>query len=626
MINFNLGEKQKQTILSFLNGDISITEFKQTISTWKSNANNAFAYLTNPIYYGLEYNENICKHFSEMEYNAFNNFYIFSRIHLYATQNLKETFKPSNELYNNYINSKQNYEGIEKVAVDFIEGKISFFEYEKEIKKFNNYKSFLSQYDSFSLREDEHKYNLNDFEVEYVEDVYGYHYCLYNAITKMGIHVFPTTNYINLSYLVESLTVNYSFEHEKLAENLKANIFRNLNFEGFSAEEKNFESIFNEKIEQIIEKYLPKRLLENNDYSLIENISWPINEAQNKLFDIIKILREDEKVSFHFKDSLSSEEKTITVIDESYVKEEDNQKNFSSALNNIKAYVLGKVNEFEYIMDYLYNSDISFSDFETDYYKMPFERRTMKRFYNCARHRLQLAEFCLKILKTANITVALSDVFMADYLKEREKVSQFKHFQDYVEGFISVEEFVSLVKYNEEFKKVHQSEDNSFYGNLYDKPHNERKLKEILQKTKFNVYDKYLLGYSAVIFIKLSNSEVYNNFSYYNEFKKIKKYSLNYVDDSIMYDYIEQFLAQKPQDIVKEKDIEKYVKDELKKLYSYEKSSPQWDLGAMWQYDKNNIPMHYLHAKVLTPYTLHKKFVFKNKTTGELVEVVQGGN
>lgn len=626
MINFNLGEKQKQIVNSFLTGDINIREFKEIISTWKSNADNAFSYLTNPICYGLNYTENVCKHFSQLEETPFNNYYIFSRLYLYVIQNFNEPIVATNKFKEEFIASKQKYEGIEKVAVDFVEGKISFFEYENEIKKFKNYKQFLSQYNSFNLRERESKYNLNDFEVEFFEDIYGYHYCLYNALTKMGVQVFPTNMYINLTNLIERFTVNYSFEHEALAKNLKVNIFKNLKFSDFDSNKNEFESYFNEKIKQIIEKYLPKRLSENNDYKLIENINWPINETENKLFDIVEILRENEKVSFHFKDSITSEEKVITVIDKNYVKEESNEKYFNSALNNIKAYVLGSVNEFNYIMDYLYSSDLYFSNIETDTHKLPFERNVMKRFYNCARHRLQLAEFCLKILKTANITVALSDVFMADYLKEREKVSQFKPFQDYVEGFISVEEFVSLVKDNEEFKRVHQSEDNSFYGNLYEKPHNERKLIEILQKTKFNVYDKCLLAYSAVIFIKLNNSEVYNNFSYYNEYKKIKKYSLNYVDDSIMYDYIEHFLSQKHQDIVKEKDIEKYVKDELKKIYSYEKSFPQWDLGAMWQYDKNNIPMHYLHSKVLTPYTLHKKFVFKNKTTGELVEVVQGGN
>lgn len=225
------------------------------------------------------------------------------------------------------------------------------------------------------------------------------------------------------------------------------------------------------------------------------------------------------------------------------------------------------------------------------------------------------------MLSKNKIKTSLSDVFENDYLNERKKQSDFKIYQDYVEGFVSVEEFVEKVKNNQDFRNIYMHEKYPSYGNAYEKPLFTDRLSYVLSKHSFNIYDKHFISNSACIYLRINNIEVYNKNEYFDEFRKLNKYGLNYVGDSIMFDYIEKFLTEMPKEVTKEKDIEKHIKDELKKVYTYEKSYPQWALGEKWQYAKNNIPMHFVGAKAIRPYSVIKKYTFKDKLTGEIVEV-----
>lgn len=151
MINFNLGSNQKEIIKKFIDEEIEIDEFKSIISTWKSNADNALAYLTNPHYYGLEFSDSPCQYFSNLSDSPFYNFYLYTRMNLFAMQNMGQDFKYSNKYLNEYLATKENFDGIEKVAIDFIEGTISFNDYVIKIKSFSDYKNFLSKNNSFSF-------------------------------------------------------------------------------------------------------------------------------------------------------------------------------------------------------------------------------------------------------------------------------------------------------------------------------------------------------------------------------------------------------------------------------------------------------------------------------------------
>jgi hypothetical protein len=620
MFNFYLGSNQKEVVIKFLEGKIDINTFKQNLQQWKSNANNALAHITNPIFYGIEFTDKPCEYFANLPSDEFYDYYLFSRMMFFSLYNFEEKINYTNLYKDNFGETKSEYKNEQKVVADFIEGKIAFEEYEKQIKTFKGYKKFLSKSNFLMLLEEKQSYNLNDFEVDNFEDVYNYHFCLYNFAIKQGIKVLPSLEFFSASSLIDSLTVNYEIEYPELAKELKKYLYKNLNLT-----QKSEENI--ELTQNLINEYLPKRPADNNDYlDFIQKIKWPFDKNLERFFDLEQVLRKDEKLFFKFVHPSTKKELIINVIDKEYIKNQNMQISWKEGLVFIKEFVLGEKKHYNKVVNTLRNSPVSFFEYEKDYYKNPFLRVKLYELKNCARHRLQLAEFCQKVLKKEGENLTVNEIYHNDFLQERKQKINFQEFLDYFEGYLQVEDFVKFAKQSVEFKDVYKSTNNKYYGNIIDKPVFHKTLAYILKKTNFNAYDRYFLANSVETFLNLKGVEHYNNFEYYNAYKKLAKYGLNYVLDSQMFDFINEILRNKPESLSKEADVAKYCKEKLKDIYTYEKHFPLWSAAPEWQYDKQNEPLHYIGSKVQTQYTCHVKFTFKNKQTDELTEVEQGAD
>lgn len=616
MLNYKLGEKQTETIKQFLKGSLDIASFKQTIGGWKSNADNALAFLNNPYFYGINFTNQPCAQYAALPATPFYNHYLFLRMAFFALSEQIEVDTFTHTYRDTFAANKPVYKNEEQVAVQFLQGELTFDDYAKQIKAFSNHTAFLAQTNSYVLDEDVKKYNLNNFEASTFEEVYSYHVCLYQHAIQLGMQVFPSFYFSQVSSLVVNKTLRYESSGNNLMDNLRKHLYgllkSNLEYAGIE-----------EKVDKAIEAYLPTRPTTHQDYYLVKYVDWPME--QGRMFDLAAITRSGDNVEFCFKSPVSNAVITRTHLDKSRIEQLSKEQSTNQGLVNMKLFAEGKAEAFKDVLYALEKYGFSEYDYESDFVKHVYSSKSALNFESNVRTRLQFFFVCKKVLKKHKVKFTETDKYLTEYMHQRnQKAAGFELFIDFVEGIISPEEFAQKAKNHKEFCQTYLSKNIIYFGNRLECKLLHRRLNQVLQKLSFNTYDRYLFEQAAQIFLQQNDVVFYKQFNYYDDYKKLIKYGLNYVNDSIMFDYLEQFLSEKPNELQTDKQIEPYIKGKLKELYSCQKSPPQWIEGPDWPYAKNGKPLHYLSAKVVRPYFEHKMFLFVNQESGEQVSIEQG--
>lgn len=231
-------------------------------------------------------------------------------------------------------------------------------------------------------------YDLNNFKVSSLRDVYTYHFNLYNSIIAMGLKAFPTFKYVNLAGLESNITLKYTIENSELGKNLSEQILTNLSLDEVVKVSDDFEKVFEEKICKIVEEFLPDRPTENSDYRFVEHIDWPKNEDTNRLYDLVEIKRENEKLEFYFIDRLTKKEQLIKSVDEYFVTKVKEANSLEEALLLMEKYVSGEKELYQNIVKFFTTSNIRVYDYEGGDCKLVLHGFIMKDLSNCARHKL----------------------------------------------------------------------------------------------------------------------------------------------------------------------------------------------------------------------------------------------
>lgn len=602
MKNNNLGKNQLKIVMDFLTCKEKIDDFKQALLTWKSNADFAIANVTNPYNYGIKFTDSPCKYFALLPNTPFFNYYIFDRFMSVAMQTTNEQPKLICESYK--IEFEQNapiYENEKKVVADFLIGLTTFNEYKKQIMSFKHFKAFLNQKNCFEINGKLTKYDLTILDIETYEDLYLYHMCLYNLAVNIGMELMPTKKYLYINNEINKRTMQYAFEAKNLKEVIEKYIYKNIDLTD--------KKTFIQREEQIA-NCLPKVVKTNAGFYNIPDFVWPTTK-EGKPFDLIDFKQHNEEYIYIFNDVQTNCKKEIRYTNQDE-KNTLKQPTWSETLLLIKRYAEGEADLFSKVLQGLIDGK-KLHQYENTIKQIDYHNIKNNNYEN----RLTLFDYCQKILKSEKISNLPSDEYRINFLKNRNKNEKYKVFVDFVEGFLTVCEYVSKLKKLQNFKEILSPNKSGQVSRI-----NEKQFNYILSKKHFNAFDELSLFNLTRECLSLKGIPHYVDYSHCDNYIRNQYYCLNYAEDSIMYDYIEKFLTECAESKTK-KEKEKYVKDKLKNLYTFENSFPVWNYYPNWQYDLKNEPLHYLYAKILTPYTIHKMYYFKNKKTNEIVTYEQ---
>lgn len=620
---FHVKKKLKNKVVDFVKEKMSIDEFKKFLIKNNKALQDSMTFVTNPAFFGRGLlMEDCSKKLGEMQDTPCNNYYLYNRMCLYVSDEVKDSKERfmNNKYKTIYEQNKKRYSKGYNAIIDLLEYKIGIDDFwniatkEKDSKKLLEEIGFDTSKHMLDITESELKNhgNISAYFSRRTGDIFA-------ALSKLNIDVMPDPNFF---FSVGSFN---EVERQLYFGNYSLGRFYSKKCMDMFFEIKDVDKRLN-ALKNIIKKEV-KTDLEIDSIGSLEDIDWPIDEKLNLPYLLIKYEKERFKEVFTFKNPKTNETKKKEVIDTWEIKKHNKTETFDNNIQTIVDYVEGKDN-FSQVKILLENNEEAFEiigKYPHNVYPNYLWTRTIKSMEGSHYNKYKLFLHCKILLKEHKKKFKESNIYKENFYKNRVEDKEFGLFAKFLEDEISGEEFFKEFK---DSPKLHKYVNYGFRGEMTKENENwpdfkpSFKAKQWLKEDKpFNLYKEKLIARWVRGLYQHFNFECVLAPDLFKRYKIIDECTLSHVYDDRMYEYLADLFANLPEDIKSKKDIKTYCRNKLNEIYKCENGKiPYWAQEPEWPYDENNEPMIYI--KTIKKGEL-RTFVFKNKNTEELKYVEQ---